>query len=56
MDEAQVDKHCSVISMIKKACEILKQFVIKKPIQADNDNLATSDGNILDIDDDDDYD
>lgn len=43
MDEAQDDKHCSVISMIKKACEILKQFVIKKPIQADNDNLATSD-------------
>lgn len=51
------DTHCSVISMIKKGFEILKRFVIKKPIQLVDDSAipvipnddipVIHDGNIL---------
>uniref|UniRef100_A0A1I7VKM5 Uncharacterized protein n=1 Tax=Loa loa TaxID=7209 RepID=A0A1I7VKM5_LOALO len=37
------DAHCSVISLVKKGYEIVKRFVIKKPIPLDS---FVSDGDI----------
>ncbi|VDO71715.1 unnamed protein product [Onchocerca flexuosa] len=31
--------HCSIISVIKKGYEILKRFIIKKPIESDDDGI-----------------
>lgn len=50
-------KHCSIITLVKKGYDVFKRFLIGKPIQSSNNNAnseapesdipATLDGNLL---------